>query len=64
MGHDQFKILAVGAVAVVLAARLYLKLRNLEGDARDRAIKKAVSSELLAIAAVAVFFLYLLFTRG
>jgi hypothetical protein len=63
MSHDHFKALAAGAVLLILIGRLFLKVRGLEGDARDRAIKKALSNELFAIAAVAGLFLYLLFKR-
>jgi hypothetical protein len=63
MSHDHVKALAAGAVLLILIARLYLKLRSLDGDSRDRAMKKALSSEVLAIAAVAGLFLYLLFKR-
>ena len=63
MSHDLFKLLATAAVLLILIGRFLLRLRGLEGDARDRALKKGLSGELLAIAAVAGLFLYLLLTR-
>jgi hypothetical protein len=59
-----FKILGTAAALVILIGRFFLRLRGLEGDARDRALKKAMQSDFLAIGAVAGLLLYLVFTRS
>ena len=60
MSHNLFKLLATAAVLLILMGRFYLRLRRLDGDARDRALKTGLSGELLAIAGVAALFVYLL----
>ena len=64
MTHDLFKALAAGAVLVVLTIRFAARLRGLEPEARTLEIRKGLTGSLLAVAAVAGLFVYLLFTRG
>lgn len=61
MSHDVAKLIAVGAVLVVLIVRFATRLRGLAPEARALEIRKGFGS-LLAIAAMAGLFVYLLAT--
>ena len=64
MNNDSIKLIGAAAVVIVLVGRVYFRVRGLQGEARDRELRKSLSGSMLPIAVMTGLFLYFLFARA